>query len=386
MKYLSLETFNDFVCIGSECPFTCCRDWKITIDEETDRFYQSVEGEMGERLRDCIHRDGKDAWFTLREENDCCPFLNKKGLCDIYISLGEEHLSNTCTYYPRYMYYEGDICFAGVSISCPEAARFFLTHSEPLLIDFGENEDVADIKADTDWVMFNRAIRVFTTTVSIAQNRELSVKERIALVTLFINGFQSCVDEGKDPSEIIGLYSNPSYYSIILDQTGINTFNLESKVSFVTDIMILFRDTRNLDRKLPELVELEQYFSDPDNASVDPSVWRNSFAQSVSSDNEIWRENVLVYILFKYFMQGLSENNFYEKLMTGMVSVLILSTCMTALYAVVHGEKPSTDYIAMLVSRLSRIIEHNSVVGEKVTDFFRKQGFIDPGFVLRLIS
>ena len=83
MKYLSLETFNDFVCIGSECPFTCCRDWKITIDEETDRFYQSVEGEMGERLRDCIHRDGKDAWFTLREEDDCCPFLNKKGLCDI---------------------------------------------------------------------------------------------------------------------------------------------------------------------------------------------------------------------------------------------------------------------------------------------------------------
>lgn len=386
MKYLSLETYNDFVCTGSECPFTCCQDWKITIDEETDRFYQSVEGEMGNRLRNCIRHDDKDAWFVLREVDDKCPFLNEKGLCDIYINLGEELLSNTCTYYPRYMYYEGDICFAGVSISCPEAARFFLTHKEPLFIDFGENDDTADVKADTDWGLFNRAIRAFTTVVSIAQNRGFSVKGRIALVTLFINGFQECVSKGKDPSEIIGLYANPDYYGIILDQTGINTCDIESKVSFVTGIMTLFRDTRYLDRKMPELAELVRYFEDPGNSSVNPSVWEDAFARSVSPDNEIWRENVLVYILFKYFMRGLSEKDFYEKLMTGMVSVLSLSTFMTALYYVIHKEAPSTDYIIMLVSRLSRIIEHNSSVGDIVTDFFREQGFTAPGFVLRLIS
>ncbi len=61
MKYLTLETFKDFVCIGSECPFTCCMDWKIVIDEETDHYYQSVEGDMGERLRNCIHRENGNA-------------------------------------------------------------------------------------------------------------------------------------------------------------------------------------------------------------------------------------------------------------------------------------------------------------------------------------
>ncbi len=119
MKYLTLETFKDFVCIGSECPFTCCRDWKIVIDEETDHYYQSVEGDMGERLRNCIHRENGNAWFVLNEEDASCPFLNEKGLCSIYINLGEEHLSNTCKYYPRFLFYEGDICFAGISISCP---------------------------------------------------------------------------------------------------------------------------------------------------------------------------------------------------------------------------------------------------------------------------
>ena len=386
MKYLTLESYTDFVCIGSDCPFTCCQDWKITIDEETERFYQSVEGKMGELLRSSIRCEDGSSWIALREEDKHCPFLNEKGLCNIYINLGEEHLSNTCTYYPRYMFYEGDICFAGVSISCPEAARFYLTHEEPLLIDFGENDENTNVGSNTDWELFNRSIRSFTTAVSIAQNRGFSIKERIALVTLFVNGFQGCVDEGRDPSEIIGLYSNPVYYGIILDQTGIKKCDLASKVSFVTGIMFLFKDTEYLDKKLPELDELIVYFEKPENSNVDSKVWENAFIEVNSPNNEIWRENILVYILFKYFMPHFSEKDFYERFMKGIGLVLNMSTCITALYRVVHGETPTIDYVIMLISRLSRIVEHNSSVSDTVTSYFRQKGFTDPGFVLRLIS
>lgn len=386
MKYLTLETFKDFVCIGSDCSFTCCRDWKITIDEETDRFYQSVDGEMGERLKRCIQHENGEARFILEEGDARCPFLNEKGLCSIYINLGEEHLSNTCKYYPRYLFSIGDICFAGVSISCPETARFFLTHEEPLLIDYAETEDNADVDTNTDWEQFNYAIRTFSTAVSIAQNRDLSIKERIALVILLVSGFQESVGEGRDPSSIIGLYSNPDYYSLILDQTGIKNCDLESKVSFVTGIISLFNDTKHLDTKLPELAEVIEYYAKPGNSSVDPATWEKAFITSMSSDNEIWVENVLVYILFKYFMKGLYEKNYLDEIMKGIVPVLYMSTCITALYNVIHHEEPSKDYIITLVARLSRIIEHNSSAGETVIGFFREQGFTDPGFVLRLIS
>ncbi len=386
MKYLTLESYTDFVCIGSECPFTCCQDWKITIDEETDRFYQSVEGKMGELLRSCIHREDGSAWIALREDDKHCPFLNEKGLCSIYIKLGEEHLSNTCTYYPRYMYYEGDICFAGVSISCPEAARFYLTHNDPLLIDYGENEDNTNVKADTDWKLFNHVVRAFTTAVSIAQNRDFLIKERIALITLFVNGFQNRIDEGNDPSEIIGLYSKPEYYSIILNQTGIKNCDLASKVSFATRIMFLFKDIEHLDKKLPELDELIVYFDNPNNSTVDSKVWENAFREADSFSNEIWRENVLVYVLFKYFMPNFSEKDFYEKLMNGVGPVLNMSTVFIALYTVIHGKAPTINYIIMLVTHLSRIIEHNPSIGEIVKKYFQQWGFTDPGFVLRLIS
>lgn len=385
MKYLTLETFTDFVCIGSKCPFTCCQDWKITIDEETDRFYQSVDGEMGERLKNCIHRESGQAWFALRDDASC-PFLNEKGLCSIYINLGEEHLSDTCTYYPRYYFYEGDICFAGVSISCPEVARFFMTREESLMIDFGETEDDTNVDPNTDWGLFNHAIRTFTIAVSIAQNRNFPIKERSALVVLFVSGFQASVDEGSAPMSFFDLYSNPDYYGVILDQTGIKNCDLESKVNFVTGIINLFHDTNHLDIKLPELAEIIEFFNDPENSSVDTAIWKNAFIQSTSSDNEIWMENVLVYILFKYFMKGLSEKNFFDELMKGIVPVLYMSTCITALYEVIHHEVPSKDYIIMLVARLSRSIEHNSSIGKIVTDYFREHGYFDPGFFIRLIS
>lgn len=385
MKYLTLETFTDFVCIGSDCPFTCCGGWGITIDEETDRFYQSVEGEMGERLRNCIHREDGNARIILKEDGSC-PFLNEKGLCSIYINLGEEHLSNTCTYYPRYTFYEGDICFAGVSISCPEAARTYLTRESPLLIDFAEDDDVRSVNRDTDWELFNRAIRVFTTSVSIAQNRDYSVKERVALIVLFVNGFQSCVIEGRDPSDLIGLYSEPKCYADILDQTDIRYCDLVTKTAFSSGILSLFASIEGTDAKLPEITELIRYFGDPDNSVTDATVWESAFAIVTSPDNEIWRENVLVYILFKYFMPGLSKKDFYDSLMTGIGLVFNMCTCITALYTIMNGNLPERDYIIMLVARLSRIIEHNQSVGSKISTFFSRSGYIDPGFVLKLIS
>ncbi len=45
MKYLDLEIYKDFNCIGSECPFSCCGGgWRIIIDDTTDKFYQAVDG------------------------------------------------------------------------------------------------------------------------------------------------------------------------------------------------------------------------------------------------------------------------------------------------------------------------------------------------------
>ncbi len=37
MKYRIPVYYNQFVCLGAECRDTCCKGWKIGIDEESYR-------------------------------------------------------------------------------------------------------------------------------------------------------------------------------------------------------------------------------------------------------------------------------------------------------------------------------------------------------------
>lgn len=42
VKYLILDDLNSFECIGSKCSYTCCKDWKISVDSASARFYRNV--------------------------------------------------------------------------------------------------------------------------------------------------------------------------------------------------------------------------------------------------------------------------------------------------------------------------------------------------------
>ncbi len=386
MKFLNLETLTDFVCTGSDCPFTCCGfGWKILIDEETDRYYRSVEGKMGERLSKAIKRENGKSMFIMNEHGNC-PFLNERGLCDIYINLGEEHLSNTCTYYPRYMYNSGDIRFAGVSISCPEVAQFFLNHKEPLLMDFGEDELPAPEEESCDWVLFNNAIRVFSAAVEILQNRDLHINERIALIVIFIQRFQSQTDEGSDLSATIELFSDPSSYIQLLTQTGIYNRDYDSKLTYISEMLGYYSNIDGYEKMLPELSGIISFFSDPERSSVASEVFIKAYQWTDAEENSIWQEQVLVYLLFRYFMQGFSDRRFYDKLMTALILVNAVIVNLVSLHIVQKGEYPSTEYKRNLISHISRLIEHDPNARDNALEQFRNQGLTNPAFVLRLIS
>ena len=388
MKYLSLETYTDFVCTGSECPLTCCGGgWDIIIDEATDRYYRSVPGEMGKRLDNSINRENGKSSFILNEHNNC-PFLNDRGLCDIYINLGEEHLSNTCTYYPRYMFYAGDICFAGVSISCPEVSRFYMTHEDPLMIDFADDgEPVSpDIEKNTDWPLFNQSIRALTCCVAIAQNRELAIKERLATILLYVSCFQDDIENDKNPQELSELFSSPAEYIALLPQTGIYNRDYESKTAFSSEMLSFLGSIGEFKRRLPEVYDLVEYFSEGVNSEICPDRWDEAFEWVDSQQNGIWQENILVYMIYKFFMPGFSKKDFYNRLLTGIEYVFISILFISALYYIQHSEGPSMDHLIMLTSSMSRLIEHNSSFRCMTEDHFRNAQMNDLVFILKLIS
>lgn len=130
--------YQHFHCVADACPDSCCTDWEIVLDEDTESYYQTVSGSLGERLRSkmVIDEDG-DTIFQKRHGN--CPFWNQKHLCDIQTELGEEALCETCRLFPRITQDYGDFVEYDISIACPEAARLLLSRTPKSLCLIAEN-------------------------------------------------------------------------------------------------------------------------------------------------------------------------------------------------------------------------------------------------------
>jgi len=158
--------YKRFQCIQGACRHNCCIGWEIDIDPETLAYYDSLSGEIGRRLRDTIARDG-DPHFVLAA-NDRCPFLNDRNLCDLILTLGEEHICGICTDHPRFRNELPGRLETGLGLCCEEAGRLILGQSEPAVLEVSgtaEEEDeivalrdrVISLLQDRRWSIFERA-------------------------------------------------------------------------------------------------------------------------------------------------------------------------------------------------------------------------------------
>lgn len=385
MKYLELEIYNDFVCIGSECPFTCCAGWGIIIDSASYDYYMTVTGDFGQRLKNCTNVENGIKRFILTEEGRCS-FLNDQNLCDIYINLGEEHLCYTCKNYPRYSFLVGDIIFSGVSISCPEVARFFLGHKQSLQIDFKEDNQKVQNEDQIDWILFNNSIQAFTTSVGIAQDRRLSLSERLVLLTLFISQFQSYTTGGRETSGLIALFSDYSNYGRILPETGVYHRELDSKVDFISALLNFFNRVERFDVLLPELYDLVCFFNQDRNFSISDEKWLIAFGALDSSDAQIWLEQLLVYSIYRYFMQGFERKDYYTKFMIGTILFYELCVATIVLYYIRNGYLPKHDELVTIVAHTSRIVEHEVSFRDVAIEHFIKEGLTELAFLFKLFS
>ena len=159
-----------FHCIADRCQHNCCIGWEIDVDEDSLAAYDQISGEMGERLRKCIDRSGETPHFILGEQ-ERCPFLNGKNLCDLILYGGEDMLCQICTDHPRYRSFFSERTEIGVGLCCEEAARLILTKPEKTaLVVTGEGE-----LDEEETALLALRDHLF----AIAQNREEPIERRM---------------------------------------------------------------------------------------------------------------------------------------------------------------------------------------------------------------
>ena len=126
--------YPDFRCIADRCRHSCCVGWEIDVDPATLALYDSLEGELGDRLRRSI----ADGHF-VQDASGRCPFLNDSGLCDLITACGEGALCDICYEHPRFRHWYSDREEVGLGLCCEAAVDLLLQQTEPIaLVSEGE--------------------------------------------------------------------------------------------------------------------------------------------------------------------------------------------------------------------------------------------------------
>lgn len=160
------DYYSKFFCIAERCKHNCCIGWEIDIDADTLTFYQTVKGELGDRLKQNISLD-ETPHFRLGE-SERCPFLNEQNLCDLILELGEDHLCQICTDHPRFRNELPGRLEIGVGLCCEAAGALILGKKEPTHLVLPSEE-----------LPYDEIISVRDEVIAVLQNRTQPMHARI---------------------------------------------------------------------------------------------------------------------------------------------------------------------------------------------------------------
>ncbi len=167
MKKATPNYYSRFKCIADKCKHSCCVGWEITIDNDTLKYYNSIGGELGNRLSKGISSEGT---FVL-DGSKRCPFLNVSGLCDIITELGEEALCSICTEHPRFYNFYSDFCEVGLGMCCEHAAKIILESEEKFSLTIPQD---ISITAEERHFFLRRQ-----SAFDILQDRSIGILQRV---------------------------------------------------------------------------------------------------------------------------------------------------------------------------------------------------------------
>ena len=231
MRFRVPSYYKQFTCIADRCIDNCCfGGWQIDIDKETIDYYDTVQGDFGDRLKKYVDKEA--GCFNLN--NGQCPFLLKNNLCEIYKELGPEHMGLVCTQFPRFTEYYGNIKETGIGMACEEAARIILNDSTPFILE-ETDIDEEEIWGEYDSSLGQSLFILRDKIMSMLDDTSLSLSDKLCVILDKCDYLQNLInnnnyDEIRKFCSVIDLIKDIKANSLKQDtSTSIITSNDNSK-------------------------------------------------------------------------------------------------------------------------------------------------------------
>lgn len=303
MKIRKPDYYDRFQCIAGACRDSCCIGWEIDVDEERQEAYQTVTGEIGERLKKCI--DWEEGHFILQGKEERCPFLNKDNLCDLIIELGEESLCDICREHPRFYEWYDAFTEVGVGLCCEAAAALVLEKEEKVCFvecEDPDNEEQSEENTE-DAEVVQVLMNARETAFAILQDRKQSVWSRLKLFLTYVEELQDALEFGSldEIEESTAYYRNASYE--MEDET------VQDTIAAYEVILDYCEKLEPIDESWPARLEkLRDKLAD---AEIFCETEEKMQAEMQGRDYEY--EHLAVYFVYRYFMKCRTDGDVYAR-------------------------------------------------------------------------
>lgn len=386
MKVLKPFYYDDFKCISNNCIDSCCIGWQINIDENTYKKYKKVKGDFGKELNQGINRirtkSNKLEYGKMKLKDKRCYMLNEDNLCNVHINLGESYLCNTCKMYPRDINKYGEIYERNLYMSCPEVARYFVKHKGDFYFNMDE-EELSDL--DKDYIMnkiYDEKLYNFlwdsrSLAMEIIQFKEIEIWKRIIFLKILTDKVQKLIDE-----------ENYENYEKVLNAfrdeiTNINIINSLDKIKLVPNVKVNFiKSVVDISEKVSiNKIKynnlLEQYkklFENDIDNNFENVIKKEDKFNKYLKEKENIIENLLIYLIYKHFMNALYTKDLNEEINNIIISYAMIKMLLLGRWYKNNKSLSEEDFVEVFYI-FSRVIEHNKIFLDKIYEAIKEVGY-----------
>lgn len=398
MKVLKPFYYDDFKCIANDCIDSCCIGWQINIDENTYKKYKKVKGVFGKELNNGINRirskSSKLEYGKMKLKDKRCSMLNEDNLCNVYINLGESYLCNTCKVYPRDINKYGEIYERNLNMSCPEVVRYLVNFKNNFSFNMDE-EELSDLDKDYivhksyDENLYNLIWDSRSLAMEIIQFKDIEIWKRIIFIKMLTDKVQRLIDE-----------ENYENYEKLLNAfrseiTNINIISSLDKIKLVPNVKINFiksvidisakYEIRN-DEYGKLIEEYNELFIKNNDAkeSIEFILEKETeFNEYLKEQNNIF-ENLLIYLVYKYFMKALYTKNLNKEINKVVISYAMIKMLLLGRYTANENKLTEEDFIEVLYV-FSRVIEHKPGFLNRLYNGIKEAGYDKIAYITILV-
>ncbi len=357
------------------------------IDEESLEKYKSMEGPIGNRLRNSI--DWEQGSFCQYEKR--CAFLNEDNLCDLHLEAGEHMLCKTCRDYPRHMEeYEG-LREGSLSLSCIEAAKIILGCKEPIKFIHFEDDTEDEEYGDFNYLLFTKLMDAREKMISLLQKRDLDIMVRIGLCLELAQKMQNALEQDElflvdEWLENFGTMDNVLEFQKNIDS---NVMGRNEYCQSVRKIFRMWGQLEVLKDDWPEYIkraERELFGEGQSGFEQKRNVFHKTYGlKSVDTENwSVWLEQLMIYFLFTYFCGAVYDDNIVGKMKIAVVASFMIQELAVAKWSE-NDEKMTFDLFVDIAHRVSREIEHSDINLIRLEKLFDKNALFRTDELLRVI-